>query len=187
MAGSTTDNGVMAADTAAAGTAECTTAARAGSTGTPDAAYLGHGEAAEGALACTRNRRRPNRWIEVPALDACGAVPAPEPSPYRMNRASSRSAPEKKSRLGSRGAYHLPPDLGSECPPADGTQPSRHHPLLLVAHSTTSSWTCPHPSTGYPSAALAPFFCGRGHRAAGLSAPSPEWQLRANHPATTRL
>ncbi|MED6222914.1 hypothetical protein PIB30_069019 [Stylosanthes scabra] len=45
---STTDNGVRVADTAAAGMAECTTAVRAGSTGTPDTAHLGHGEAAGG-------------------------------------------------------------------------------------------------------------------------------------------
>ncbi|MED6175981.1 hypothetical protein PIB30_083511 [Stylosanthes scabra] len=50
MAGSTNNNGVMAADTAAAGMAECTTAARAGSTGTPDATA--------GDPACTRHPRR---------------------------------------------------------------------------------------------------------------------------------
>ncbi|MED6139642.1 hypothetical protein PIB30_085735 [Stylosanthes scabra] len=104
MAGSTTDNGVMAANTAAAGTAECTTAARAGSTGTPNAAHLGHGEIAEGAPACTRHRRlRGTLYIHARS---------PEPSPYRMNRASSRSAPEKKSRSGSRGACPSPLILG---------------------------------------------------------------------------
>ncbi|MED6151833.1 hypothetical protein PIB30_086143 [Stylosanthes scabra] len=57
MAGSTCGNGARAADTAAAVKCEGTTAARAGSTETPDTAGNGQGEAAEGGSACKPHHR----------------------------------------------------------------------------------------------------------------------------------
>ncbi|MED6137038.1 hypothetical protein PIB30_061228 [Stylosanthes scabra] len=190
--GSTTDNGMRAADTAAARMAECTTAARSGSTGNPDTAHLGHGEAAgvtwhvHGILGgagrsiflrdvihrlltarkhVVHLRGGPNRWIEGPAPDACGAVPPPEPSPCRMIHASSMSALEKKSRSSSCGASPFPPTLQRECPPNDGTQPPRYHRLRQAVHPKARSRTCPPPAVGYPGTASAPSFRGRGHRA----------------------
>ncbi|MED6116260.1 hypothetical protein PIB30_098463 [Stylosanthes scabra] len=137
-AGSTNCNGARAADTAAAGMAEGTTAARDGSTETPDTAKLGQGEAAEADLACKPHHRRcETLYIHVrcdpssahrmktprtypAAVRNDGALmvhrrmhakadPEPEPSPHRMNRASLRSMPEKKSTSGSCGAWSSPP------------------------------------------------------------------------------
>ncbi|MED6138097.1 hypothetical protein PIB30_071107 [Stylosanthes scabra] len=57
-AGSTADNGVRTADTAAAMMAEGTTATRVGNSEMPDTAELGQGEAAEADLACKLHHRR---------------------------------------------------------------------------------------------------------------------------------
>ncbi|MED6152056.1 hypothetical protein PIB30_088317 [Stylosanthes scabra] len=144
-AGSTTDNGVRAADTAAAGMmAECTTAARPGSTGNPDTAHLGHGEAAGGT--------RPVHGI-----------------------------------LGGVGRSIFMLDVIHRLLTARKHVPPHHHRLRSAAHPTARSWMCPPPAAGYPGAASVPSFRGRGHRAIGLSAPSPEWPLRAHHLAAGRL
>ncbi|MED6124278.1 hypothetical protein PIB30_057472 [Stylosanthes scabra] len=93
--------GAMANDIATAVMAGGTAAGRVGSTETPDTAKPGQDEAAVVALAYKPHHQR---WFpDDPPADACGADPEPEPSPCRMNRANSISAPEKKSTSASCG------------------------------------------------------------------------------------
>ncbi|MED6149756.1 hypothetical protein PIB30_065614 [Stylosanthes scabra] len=101
--GRMTRSGAMADNTVDAVMADGTAVVIVRNTETLDTAELGQDEAAAVALAY-----KPAHW-RAEMLDSCGADPEPEPSPCRINRTSSRSAPEKKSMSASCGVGSSPP------------------------------------------------------------------------------
>ncbi|MED6125961.1 hypothetical protein PIB30_073641 [Stylosanthes scabra] len=193
MDGSTSGYAARAADIAAAVKCEETTAARTGSTETPDTAGNGQGEAAEGGSTCKPHHRwggKPHNRVGSDPSSAprtrttrCDPDPNLEPPPYSMNRARSTSVPKKKSRSVSCVTGPSPPGSWSppppECPPVECTPPPRPHRPRPTADPPAHCWMPPHPSAEYR--ALHPRL---GHRAEAQSDLSPETQLGAHHPAT---
>ncbi|MED6184915.1 hypothetical protein PIB30_052010 [Stylosanthes scabra] len=196
--------GCDSSDTTAAGMAERTIAARAGSIGNPDTAHLGHGEAAGGTrpvhgilggAGCSIFLRYVIHLLFTARKHVVHLIGRAEPMDRRSGAGCMRGGSNtgalalqddprqldvgtgEEVEVGLVWRISVPPALGRECPPDDGTQPPCYHRLRLAAHPTARSWMCPPPAAGYPGAASAPSFRRQGHLAVGLSAPSPDWPL----------